>query len=72
MFGFRFIKTQPTDYIIQYRNGRARRAGQGLAFWYFAPTSSLVLVPTASVFVVVGRDHVPAQAAALRCLAAAR
>jgi hypothetical protein len=46
---FRFIKTQPTQYVIQFRNGRPRREGAGLAFWYFAPSSSLVVVPTASV-----------------------
>ncbi|HEY4251246.1 MAG TPA: SPFH domain-containing protein [Roseomonas sp.] len=49
MFGFRFIKTQPTQYVIQYRNGRPAREGAGLAFWYFAPSSAIVLVPTASV-----------------------
>jgi hypothetical protein len=49
MLGFRFIKTQPTQYVIQYKNGRARREGGGLAFWYFAPSSSIVVVPTASV-----------------------
>jgi regulator of protease activity HflC (stomatin/prohibitin superfamily) len=49
MLGFRFIKTQPTQYVIEYRNGRARREGAGLAFWYFAPSSSIVVVPTASV-----------------------
>lgn len=49
MLGFRFIKTQPTQYVIQYRSGRPRREGAGLAFWYFAPLASLVVVPTASV-----------------------
>jgi hypothetical protein len=49
MLGFRFIKTQPTQYVIQFRNGRPRREGAGLAFWYFAPSSSIVVVPTASV-----------------------
>lgn len=48
MFGYRFIKAQPTQYVIQYRGGRPRREGAGLSFFYFAPTSSLVLVPTAS------------------------
>ncbi len=48
MLGFRFIKTQPTQYVIQYKNGRALRDGAGLAFWYFAPSSSIVVVPTAS------------------------
>ena len=49
MFGFRFIKTEPTQYVIQFRNGQPRRDGKGLAFWYFAPSNSIVLVPTASV-----------------------
>ena len=49
MFGFRFIKTEPTQYVIKYRNGRARREGAGLAFWYFAHSASIVVVPTASV-----------------------
>ncbi len=25
MFGFRYIKTEPTQYVIQYRDGEARR-----------------------------------------------
>ena len=49
MFGLRFIKAQPTDYVIQFRDGRPLREGAGLSMFYFAPTSSLVLIPTASV-----------------------
>jgi regulator of protease activity HflC (stomatin/prohibitin superfamily) len=49
MFGLSFIKTQPTQYVIQFRNGRPRREGAGLSMIYFAPLSSLVMVPTASV-----------------------
>ena len=49
MLGFRFIKTEPTQYVIQYRNGRPVRQGAGLAFWYFAPSTSMIVVPTASV-----------------------
>lgn len=49
MFGFRFIKVQPTTYLLQYRNGKPVREGTGLSFFYFAPTASLVSVPIASV-----------------------
>jgi SPFH domain / Band 7 family len=49
MFGFRFLKAQPTQYVIQFRNGIPRREGAGLSLLYFAPTSSLVVVSTASV-----------------------
>jgi len=48
MLGFRFIKTEPTQYVIQFQNGQPKREGAGLALWYFAPTTSLVVVPTAS------------------------
>ncbi|GAB3456543.1 SPFH domain-containing protein [Insolitispirillum peregrinum] len=49
MFGYRFIKAQPTEYVLQYRGGQPQREGAGLSFWYFAPLSSIVVVPTASV-----------------------
>jgi len=49
MFGIRFIKIQPTTYLLQYQKGKLKREGQGLAFFYFAPTSSLVTVPMESV-----------------------
>lgn len=48
MFGFRFVKVQPTTFLLQYQNGRVVRQGVGLSFFYFAPTSSLVAVPIAS------------------------
>ncbi|EIJ42210.1 SPFH domain-containing protein [Beggiatoa alba B18LD] len=49
MFGIRFIKTQPTTYLIQYVKGKIKREGRGLAFFYFEPTTSLVAVPLESV-----------------------
>ena len=49
MFGFRFIKLQPTDYVLQYRNGQRVREGAGLSFFYFTPTASLVRIPIGSV-----------------------
>ncbi len=48
MFGLRFIKVQPTTYVLQYRNGQLVREGTGLAFFYYGPTTSLVAIPTAS------------------------
>lgn len=48
MLGVRFIKVQPTTYLLQYRNGSIAREGVGLSFFYFAPNSSLVAVPVAS------------------------
>lgn len=48
MFGFRFIKAQPTTHLIQYRKGRIVREGPGLSFFYYSPTSTLVAVPVGS------------------------
>lgn len=48
MFGIKFIKVQPTTYLLQYRRGKVVREGVGLSFFYFAPTISLVSVPVAS------------------------
>ena len=49
MFGIRFIKVEPTDFILQYKRGRIVREGAGLSFFYFAPTTSLVRIPIGSV-----------------------
>lgn len=48
MFGIQFVKAQPTTYLMQYRRGKIVREGTGLAFFYYAPTSSLVMVPVGS------------------------
>jgi hypothetical protein len=48
MLGLRFIKMQPTSYLLQYKRGRIVREGAGLSFFYYAPTTSLVAVPVAS------------------------
>lgn len=49
MFGLRYAKATPSTYLIQYRNGERVREGAGLAFFYFAPSASLVSVPLESV-----------------------
>lgn len=48
MFGIRFIKSQPTVHLMQFRGGRLVREGAGQSFFYYAPTSTLVAVPVAS------------------------
>ena len=48
MFGIRYIKSQPTTYLMQFRRGRLARKGAGLAFFYYAPVSTLVSIPMAS------------------------
>lgn len=49
MFGIRFIRVEPTNYVFQYKGGQVVREGAGLSFFYFGPTTSLVLVPIGSV-----------------------
>jgi hypothetical protein len=48
MFGINFMKSNPTTYVLHYRNGIIRREGAGLSFFYYAPTSTIVAVPQAS------------------------
>lgn len=48
MFGIRFIKVQPTTYLLQYRKGQVVREGAGMSFFYYGPSTSLVAVPVAS------------------------
>lgn len=49
MLGIRFIKVEPTNFILQFKRGKVIREGAGLSFFYFAPTTSLVRVPVGSV-----------------------
>src|SRR5579863_7304472 len=48
MLGIRFMKAAPTTYVLHFQNGRVRREGAGLSFFYYAPTSTIVTVPMAS------------------------
>lgn len=48
MLGIRFIKSQPTVHLIQFKRGKVVREGAGQSFYYYAPTSTVVAVPVAS------------------------
>jgi regulator of protease activity HflC (stomatin/prohibitin superfamily) len=49
MFGFRFIKFQPSEYVLKYKNGKIVKEGAGISFYYYVPTTSIVVVPVGSV-----------------------
>lgn len=49
MFGFRYVKANPSTYVMQFKNGKIVREGAGLTFWYFAPRASIVSIPLESV-----------------------
>src|SRR3989440_2946534 len=44
-----YFKSEPTEYILAYADGRIFRQGAGLAFWYWGPSTSIVLVPISTV-----------------------
>lgn len=48
MFGIKFIKFQPGEYVLKYKNGKIIKEGIGISFYYHEPTTSIVMVPVAS------------------------
>ena len=38
MLGIGYVKVPPTTFVMQVRNGRVRREGLGLSFFYFTPS----------------------------------
>ncbi|GIP23856.1 SPFH domain-containing protein [Paenibacillus sp. J22TS3] len=62
MFGYKYVKFQPSDYVMKVRNGRVVKEGVGLSFYYYAPTTSVVVVPVSSIdvpfmFEEITRDY---------------
>lgn len=49
MFGIRYAKFQPTQYVMKVKNGKVVKEGIGLSFIYYAPTTSVVAVPVSSI-----------------------
>lgn len=48
MLNLKFIKFLPSEYVLKYRNGKIIKEGRGLSFMYYAPNTSVVVIPTAS------------------------
>ena len=48
MFGINYSKFDAMTYVIHYANGSIKREGRGLSFFYYSPTSSIVVVPLGS------------------------
>ena len=48
MLGLSYIKVDPTTFVLHYANGKIKREGAGLSFFYFSPSASIVAVPIGS------------------------
>lgn len=48
MFGIQHIKFDSMTYVLHFNNGRIKREGRGLSFFYFAPNSSIAAIPMGS------------------------
>jgi len=45
MLGIQYFKADPTVHIIQISSGRIKRQGEGLNFFYYAPSTPLTDIP---------------------------
>ncbi|MEM1136695.1 MAG: SPFH domain-containing protein [Bacteroidota bacterium] len=48
MFGIKHIKFDSMTYVLHFKNGKIKREGRGLSFFYFAPNSSVSAIPMGS------------------------
>jgi regulator of protease activity HflC (stomatin/prohibitin superfamily) len=45
-YGFvRHLRSDPSSYVLRYRNGKLRRSGRGLSFWFLPMSAGLAEVP---------------------------
>jgi len=43
-----YFKGEPNNFVIRYRDGQVKQAGEGLTFWYLKYNTSIALVPMVS------------------------
>jgi hypothetical protein len=48
MFGIKYAKFEPGRYVFKYKKGKLAAEGDGLSFFYYAPSTSIVVVPVGS------------------------
>jgi len=48
MLGIKYLKADPTQYVLHFENGRVAHAGAGVAFFYYKPISTIAVVPVGS------------------------
>lgn len=48
MFGLKYLKFQPSEYILRYNRGKLTAQGVGLSFICYLPTTSVAVLPVGS------------------------
>lgn len=48
MLGIKYIKFDAMTYVIHYKNGKLKKEGRGLSFFYYSMKSSIVAIPMGS------------------------
>jgi regulator of protease activity HflC (stomatin/prohibitin superfamily) len=46
MFGWKFVKFEPNFYIHVIKKGKIVKEGQGLSFWFYSLTTSIIKIPS--------------------------
>ena len=49
MFGIRYFKFQPSEYVLLYKKGKLVAEGAGLAFFCYVPSASVAVLPVGSI-----------------------
>lgn len=49
MFGVKYLKFQPSEYVLRYNRGKLVTQGTGLSFFCYLPTTSVALLPVSSI-----------------------
>ncbi|MCL2525107.1 MAG: SPFH domain-containing protein [Betaproteobacteria bacterium] len=49
MFGVRYFKFQPSEYVLRYTSGKLAAEGAGLTFFCYAPRTSIAVLPIGSI-----------------------
>jgi len=55
-----YLKASPTTWVMQFKDGKLKREGAGLSFFYWLPTTTLVQVPLASADVPFAFNEITA------------
>jgi hypothetical protein len=49
MFGIRYFRFQPSEYVLQYKKGGLVAEGSGLTFFCYVPNTSIAVLPVGSI-----------------------